>query len=725
MNASPRSPKTRTSPPPDGAASRRFGGARSAPRADIPSHTLGSDLDVAPREGCYGCLERIDAVGMTGWVLDATDLDLPQPVRVLLDGVQIFAGQAKLMRADVSELMGRHARCGFEFRWCDIQPQSRLPDPWERKGVLQVLTANRAALPIAAPVPGAEIYRWADFYLDRLALVLGVSEVVAPVQLDDRRLVEREFDPAYYRAMHPDAVGEDDDPLEHFMSVGWRLGHDPHPEFSVRYYLAANVDVASSDMNPYVHFLRAGRAEGRMGMPPGGFRFDVLREQRSLDQTITLWRRADSFRALSARSLTSRLEEYVADRGGIGLVVSISHDDYTRHVGGIQLCLAKEQRAFNDQGMIYLHLSPWQALPVLAPPAAAERTALRVLCDGSEIGYATAADVASALGMLRERFAAEQLHFVVHALHGHATEAVVTLHRALQPARALFWLHDFFSLCTGYNLLRNQIQYCHCPPLSSAACAVCVFGESRESHLERIQALFEAIPFTAVAPSPHTSALWRRLTSLPVRDVVVHEHCSVLEDGRRIAPALDDSGVADAGRPTTPLRVAFLGHPVVHKGWPVFRNLVRRMCSDDRYEFWHLGTAAEDKLPLHFREVKVGPAEPDAMVRALDEAAIDVVVQWSIWPETFGIAARECAAAGVYLVASSASGAVAEYVRDSERGLLVDTERALVALFEGDDLVARAMHRRTHGVAVGHLLWGRLSADLLAPVRPASAMAQE
>ncbi len=38
-----------------------------------------------------------------------------------------------------------------------------------------------------------------------------------------------------------------------------------------------------------------------------------------------------------------------------------------------------------------------------------------------------------------------------------------------------FWLHDFFSVCPGYLLLRNNIEFCGAPDVSSNAAAyVCM-----------------------------------------------------------------------------------------------------------------------------------------------------------------------------------------------------------------------------------------------------------
>jgi len=682
--------------------------------APKPRAVLSSDLSMSPRSGRFGCLEKADSEGLSGWALEAGDLTFHQGVTILLDGVEVFRGKANVLRPDVSKLLDRHAYSGFKFKWAAISPRGPIATASNRLGRLIALTDDDEQLPIDCLMSSADMYAKVDFYVDRLALVLGVTEVTEFQTRDDRGLVAEEFDAAFYTRMYPAAGIDERAALDNFMATGWRHGHDPNASFSTSYYIRANNDVHTANVNPFVHFLRSGRAEGRQGYPPGGFRLDSLRELRPLGETVALWQRKEGVRCLAQRTLQQRLEARLAESGAKVLVVSYSHDDYTRNVGGVQLCLSKEERAFTAQGALYLHLSPWQPLPVLAPPGNPARLAMRVLCDGLEIGNALGADVVSAVTVLARHFPSAGRHLVVHALHGHSPEHVAQIHDALQPARSLFWLHDYFSICTGYNLLRNQIQFCGGPPASSSACSVCVFGESRGLHEQRMKTLFNAVPFVTIAPSQHTTDLWTKLSSLPTAGMSLLPHCLLEHDGSRMAAATGGE-VVEGGvqAPMLPIRVAFLGHPSLHKGWPVFLNLVRHLCNDTHFEFWHLGTAQETSLPIQFQEVKVSPEQPLAMIAALEDCAIDVAVQWSIWPETFGITARECAAAGVFVLTSSVSGAVAEFVRSTGAGLALDQEQDLLDLFKGKGLLQCVASRRSDGVPVGVLAWSRLSADLL------------
>jgi hypothetical protein len=89
---------------------------------------------------------------------------------------------------------------------------------------------------------------------------VAVSRSAAPVT-PDLAQVREAFDPDYYLARYPDIA--DQDPFEHFASVGWKEGRDPRNDFSVAGYLAAYPDVADAGLNPFFHFILHGRAEGR------------------------------------------------------------------------------------------------------------------------------------------------------------------------------------------------------------------------------------------------------------------------------------------------------------------------------------------------------------------------------------------------------------------------------------------------------------------------------
>lgn len=82
-----------------------------------------------------------------------------------------------------------------------------------------------------------------------------------------RSEVAEHFDAEYYLRESPDVASAGEDPLDHFLRVGWQEGRNPSPAFNTIFYLAQNPDVAASGINPLHHYVVGGRAEGRAGHP--------------------------------------------------------------------------------------------------------------------------------------------------------------------------------------------------------------------------------------------------------------------------------------------------------------------------------------------------------------------------------------------------------------------------------------------------------------------------
>jgi GT2 family glycosyltransferase/ubiquinone biosynthesis protein Coq4 len=75
------------------------------------------------------------------------------------------------------------------------------------------------------------------------------------------------FDAAHYLKQVPSAAGSLTAALEHYRTIGWRQGRDPHPLFDVDWYLSENRDVAEAGAEPLQHYLERGWKEGRNPHP--------------------------------------------------------------------------------------------------------------------------------------------------------------------------------------------------------------------------------------------------------------------------------------------------------------------------------------------------------------------------------------------------------------------------------------------------------------------------
>ena len=142
---------------------------------------------------------------------------------------------------------------------------------------------------------------------------------------------------------------------------------------------------------------------------------------------------------------------------------------------------------------------PVKPLPVLSNEST-ECLAVTLILNGKSIGSTSFDVFLSVVGLLAEQNDWKK-YLVIHALHGHTVEGVVALKNVLSPDTSYYWLHDYFSICPGYNLLRNDVDYCYAPDSNSPACGICVYGETRDLHLAGYNRLFREAEFDVISPS--------------------------------------------------------------------------------------------------------------------------------------------------------------------------------------------------------------------------------
>jgi len=516
-------------------------------------------------------------------------------------------------------------------------------------------------------------------------------------EADLRNAIAAEFDADFYLAQNPDVARAGVDPIVHYLRHGWREGRDPHPRFSTLYYLGAYPDVRDAGVNPFYHFLAAGRIEGRLPVHPGGWKVKVLQSLQPVSQ-----RRSAAAESVidvgSGDGAIGRIRQALTQPSA-RFVISLSQDNYTTSVGGVQLCIKLEEEAACTQGLHYLNLHPARAMPFLSQSTDPDEMHFGVVFDGTFVGNIAAEKLIGVLSAARRSGARADL--VVHSLLGHSTEALISLHSAVVPGRSLFWLHDYFSVCPSFTLLRNDISYCGAPPVQSPACSVCVFGEERQSHVERLREAFLRIPFEVVSPSAFTRDLWLRSVDLEYKGIGVHGHC-----------AIEWSEEANVIAKDAPIRIAFVGHPANHKGWQLFLQLIEEFEGDERYEFHHFGSGSRQHAKAKFSKASVIEDGPTAMRDALAILDIDAVLMWSIWPETFSFVAHEALSSGAMLLTCEQSGNVACLTRDSSDGVVYPDEQALLRALRESDLY-EALVRRRESIRRGTPVFGKMSMDLL------------
>ena len=85
-------------------------------------------------------------------------------------------------------------------------------------------------------------------------------------QMNDLDIIQNSglFDPKWYADTYLKNASDPISPLDHFVTLGARMGFSPGPAFDVPYYLSRNLDIAAApQLNPVAHYAQFGRLENR------------------------------------------------------------------------------------------------------------------------------------------------------------------------------------------------------------------------------------------------------------------------------------------------------------------------------------------------------------------------------------------------------------------------------------------------------------------------------
>lgn len=392
-----------------------------------------------------------------------------------------------------------------------------------------------------------------------------------------------------------------------------------------------------------------------------------------------------------------------------GIVVCVSHDDYELSVGGVQIIISEECAEFARHGVCYLHLCPVHPIRSLSPATLPADFDFAVRLRGQALGRIDGLALQEALAsQVRQGVA---LSWTLHHLMGHSPEVIAQLIGVGTQEPPLFWAHDFYSVCTGYTLLRNDVLFCNAPAEASAACRVCVYGQERRPHAERIRQLLSALQPMVIAPSQSALDLWSRAMRWPGLRMQVRAPARlVLKQQPR--PARDGA-----------LRIAFLGGQAYHKGWEAFGQLALAFKDDARFAFYQFSESPHG-LPTHSLRhvpVKVSRTQRDAMTRALALHEIDVVLCLSLAPETFNFTVHEAIAAGAFVVVRRDHGNVWQAAKTHAplASHVVEDEADLEQYLRTGTIIADVAQSPRY---LGALLPSAGSADLLALARQAQPL---
>ena len=457
---------------------------------------------------------------------------------------------------------------------------------------------------------------------------LGVEIIAEPEHVDV----------AYYKSYFPGETILNCE--EHFDDVGWKQGLNPNAWFNTKFYLDFYPDVANSGLNPFTHFISQGYKEFRLPNDSCYREFNSVLNGLSIESEERTWFNSSARLKIVDRSYIER--EILKKKFNSGsLVLSIGHSAYLSDVGGIQLYTFVEAQKFNKLDINYLHISPSRTLPVLANQSQKD-ILIKLTFNNEELsGDVFLSDLVEIVASISPDKPPESV--IVNSLYGWHPELLRSVLDQISADRHFWVFHDYSTFCSNPTLNFEKVSSCHNPSIGAGICSTCRYGQKRDEHVLRIRELLESRDWEMVTPSLSTSANVKKYMKIDALHVKTISHGEIRK-GHKLRSFQEKP------------RIAFVGHPVVQKGWLKFLNLVD--LGLDEFDFFHFGSVDANEPGIQYRPLVNQFDNQNAAQDILVEYQIDAVFISPTWEETFCFVAYEALSAGCRIICNSESGNV-------------------------------------------------------------------
>jgi hypothetical protein len=351
----------------------------------------------------------------------------------------------------------------------------------------------------------------------------------------------------------------------------------------------------------------------------------------------------------------SSLEKILSKIRYRNVVISVSHSNYKIQLGGTEKVLCEEQKILYENGISYIHFFP--KISWFNGKIDNDQRYLGMSIDSEFLGYYNVHQLRLILYIL-EKLNVKFLGINIHHTLGINIDILDKLIDGISK-NIKFFLHDYYSVCPQYNLLKNGSIYCGNMPEGEDKCLDCVYWDKRKETLRSFKPFFEKYNMTFIAPSQIAKEIWVKTYKSQNEKVRVIPH-QVVKYYYRKSDLRDNK-----------IKLAYVGYQSIHKGWQMWKFVTENIDTDN-YELYHLGGCSEQLENVNNINVSFHESGRDAMIKCIKDNKIDIVLLWSIWPETYSYTYFESYAAGAFVITNNISGNICEKVRKNENGIVFE-----------------------------------------------------
>lgn len=234
------------------------------------------------------------------------------------------------------------------------------------------------------------------------------------------------------------------------------------------------------------------------------------------------------------------------------------------------------------------------------------------------------------------------------------------------------YLHDYYTVCWNYTLLKNGESYCGPQKMCPSKCNDCRFYYRSKPRVDQIQELLAKYKkrILVVSPSEATKNIW--LESYPE----FREQTIVIKHQKEIGKYRENLKPLSSCKT---ISIAFLGMPAEHKGWKQWQMMVENYKED--YRFVVFNSSDEEYQNMEKVKIQYSPGNLSAMTKALRDNDIQVALLWAKWPETYSYTFYESLSDNLYIITNRVSGNITNQVEERRCGIILEDVNELYQLF--------------------------------------------
>lgn len=351
-------------------------------------------------------------------------------------------------------------------------------------------------------------------------------------------------------------------------------------------------------------------------------------------------------------------------------ILSVAFSDYRRNTGGVAKVIAEHEKMFLSSNTGYIYIYPVKKLIC--------NDRIMLFCfwgmriDGKFAGIFSIKKIFKIMHCWQKK-GAELLEVHLHHLMYMNLKHIKMLFDYTKNVQIRFFVHDYYSICTGYNLLKNGKQYCGSEGINQQKCFDCQHYKQSLRIEPKIHSLLlkNSNRIIVITPSQIAKDIWCNSYKEFSHKVTVIPH-QLLKGKYNVY-----------NKPHDKIRVAFIGNPAFLKGYDTWQKLVK--CYSDYYEFYEFHSGKSLCTEVKYIPVWVCSDKLNAMVEALRNNEIDIVLLWSKCQETYSYTYFESYAANAYILTNPISGNICRMVQKNRNGFVCGNEKILFKLFENKE----------------------------------------